>query len=177
MVRCQTLQRNLNFTDCLPYSGQSCYVSCKAGYKLVINRTVSCGSDGQWIPSIDTLCKGINLTTNIVQHMVRGHMYLIFSKCFYSILGNNIWSIELNNYYFACRKICVWMCTELGIDLVNKWSFPLLLSIGTNTAKKNPKLHEISRFMSEQIVRKNILCEIDKGVRNIKKRTPHLIKN
>lgn len=58
VVRCQIIQRNLNFTDCLPYPGQSCYVSCKAGYQLVINTTVLCGSYGQWIPSTDTLCTG-----------------------------------------------------------------------------------------------------------------------
>lgn len=65
VVRCQTLQRNLNFTDCLPYPGQSCYFSCKAGYRLVVNTTVSCGSDGQWKPPTDTLCKG-EVNDNIV---------------------------------------------------------------------------------------------------------------
>lgn len=172
MVRCQTLQRNLNFTDCLPYSGRSCYVSCKAGYKLVINRTVSCGSDGQWIPSIDTLCKGINLTTNIVQHMVRGHMYLIFSKCFYSILGNNIRSIEINNYYFACRKLCVWMCTELGIALANKWSFHLLLSIGTNTAKKPQAAWNLKIYVRTNCWKKYTLWNWQRCAKHKKPHTP-----
>eukprot|EP00105_Crassostrea_gigas_P046569 XP_019930717.1 PREDICTED: low-density lipoprotein receptor-related protein 6-like [Crassostrea gigas] len=56
VVRCQTQQYNLNFTDCLPYPGHSCNFKCNPGYRLVMNTTVSCGPAGQWIPSTETLC-------------------------------------------------------------------------------------------------------------------------
>lgn len=59
VVRCQTQQYNLNFTDCLPYPGHSCNFKCNPGYRLVMNTTVSCGPAGQWIPSTETLCDGI----------------------------------------------------------------------------------------------------------------------
>lgn len=58
VVRCKTLQHNLNFIDCIPYPGQSCNFKCKPRYQIAVNTTVSCGPAGQWIPSIDTLCKG-----------------------------------------------------------------------------------------------------------------------
>lgn len=59
MVRCQTLQQNLTFIDCLlPYPGLSCHFKCNTGYEPTVNTTV-CGSEGQWMPPTDTLCKGI----------------------------------------------------------------------------------------------------------------------
>lgn len=102
VVRCQTLQRNLNFTDCLPYPGQSCYVSCKAGYQLVINTTVSCGSDGQWIPSTDTLCKGKGSTPEARQ----SGMIYIYMNAVLSAVGAIVVSMVIVG--FTClmkRKI------------------------------------------------------------------------
>lgn len=59
VFRCQTLQQNLTFIDCLlPYPGLSCHFKCNTGYEPTVNSTV-CGSEGQWMPPTDTLCKGI----------------------------------------------------------------------------------------------------------------------
>lgn len=60
MFRCQTLQQYLTFIDCLlPYPGLSCHFKCNDGYEPAINTTVLCGSQGEWMPPTDTLCKGI----------------------------------------------------------------------------------------------------------------------
>lgn len=102
VVRCQTLQRNLNFTDCLPYPGQSCNVNCKTGYQLVINRTVSCGSDGQWIPSTDTICKGKESTSEARQ----SGMIYIYMNAVLSAVGAIVVSMVIVG--FTClmkRKI------------------------------------------------------------------------
>lgn len=62
VFRCQTLQQNLTFIDCLlPYPGLSCHFKCNTGYEPTVNTTV-CGSEGQWIPPTDTLCKEIRKT-------------------------------------------------------------------------------------------------------------------
>lgn len=60
MFRCQTLQQNVTFIDCLlTYPGLSCNFKCNAGYEPAVNTTVLCSSEGQWMPPTDTLCKGI----------------------------------------------------------------------------------------------------------------------
>lgn len=59
VFRCQTLQQNLTFIDrLLPYPGLSCHFKCNTGYEPTVSTTV-CGSEGQWMPPTDTLCKGI----------------------------------------------------------------------------------------------------------------------
>uniref|UniRef100_A0A8W8MIS0 EGF-like domain-containing protein n=2 Tax=Magallana gigas TaxID=29159 RepID=A0A8W8MIS0_MAGGI len=62
VFRCQTLQQNLTFIDCLlPYPGLSCHFKCNTGYEPTVSTTV-CGSEGQWMPPTDTLCKEIRKT-------------------------------------------------------------------------------------------------------------------
>ncbi|XP_056013210.1 low-density lipoprotein receptor-related protein 4-like [Ostrea edulis] len=59
VISCSTSLQNLNVLNCLPYSGQTCDIECKAGYKLAVNMSITCGTSGQWSPSTAALCTEI----------------------------------------------------------------------------------------------------------------------
>ncbi|XP_056012123.1 low-density lipoprotein receptor-related protein 4-like [Ostrea edulis] len=59
VTRCSTSLQNVNVLNCLPYSGQTCDIECKTGYKLAVNTSITCGTSGQWSPPTAALCTEI----------------------------------------------------------------------------------------------------------------------
>ncbi|XP_056013215.1 low-density lipoprotein receptor-related protein 2-like [Ostrea edulis] len=59
VTRCNTSQQNVNVLNCSPYSGQTCEIECKAGWKLAVNMSITCGPSGQWSPPTADLCTEI----------------------------------------------------------------------------------------------------------------------
>ncbi|XP_062608926.1 low-density lipoprotein receptor-related protein 4-like, partial [Saccostrea cucullata] len=116
--RCDTSLQNVNFPDCLPYSGQTCPVACKSGYKLVSNTSVTCDQSGQWTPSPNPFCMASGCSKAIRNGQLINCQSNIQETCEYRCFSpleinpsvpnitckeNGTWSDDTNN-------LCVHLC-------------------------------------------------------------------